>query len=139
MTETIQINRFLPYQFKGDPILVAIRASPGLVAGAEFKLYKKDSTNYLRTWKIGSQDGEESKLIIERDTMLLNKHVFTWQVLYCSKDVATIDGYIYIDFYQGGNQIRPNIPTYKEVDNLPPCAIKRYSKFTGSLIFVARV
>lgn len=139
MIDHDKINRFLPYELEGDPIIIVLRAGIGLVAGAEFKLYKKDSLNYLKTWKIGSQDGEESRLVIERDTKLINKHALTWQVLVCSKDVETYKGIITIDFYQGEKKLKPNISTIREMSNLPPCAIKRYDKFTEALLFVARI
>ena len=139
MIDHDKINRFLPFDLEGEPLIIVFKAGPGLVAGAEFKLYKKDSLNYLRTWKIGSQDGEETRIVIERDVKLLNKHAITWQVLVCSKDVETYKGFITIDFYQGEKKLKPNVPTTREFDNLPPCAIKRYSKFTEALLFVARI
>ncbi|HRP02946.1 MAG TPA: hypothetical protein PLE30_09905 [Candidatus Kapabacteria bacterium] len=134
-----QIKRFLPYEMTNEPISIVLKASEGLVVGAEFKLYKKESLNYLKTWKIGCQDGEETKIVIERDTKLINKHALTWQVLCCVKDVAIYDGIVHIDFFQGDRKLRPNIPTLREMQNLPPCAIKRYNKFTEALLFVARI
>lgn len=139
MVDHDKINRYLPYELEGEPLIIVFKAGPGLVAGAEFKLYKKDSLNYLKTWKIGSQDGEENRIVIERDVKLLNKHALTWQVLCCAKDVDTYDGLINIDFYQGEKKLKPNIPTVRELENLPPCAIKRYSKFTEAILFVARI
>ncbi len=134
-----QIPRLLPYDIDGKPIIIEFKAGSGLVAGAEFKLYKKDSLNYLKFWKIGSQDNEASRLVIERDSKLLNKHALTWQILCCTKNIETYNGIITIDFYQGDKKLKPNIPTLRELDNIPPCAVKRYIKFTEALLFIARI
>ena len=139
MIEHDKINRYLPYELEGDPLIIVLRVAEGLVAGAEFKLYKKDSMSYLKSWKLGSQDGEEARVVIERDTKLLNKHALTWQVLCCTKDVDIYKGLITIEFYQGEKKLKPNIPTNREMNDLPPCAIKRYNKFTEALLFVARI
>jgi len=133
------INRLCPYSIEGDIIIIQIEASPEIVVGAEFKLYKKDSLDYLKTWKIGCQDGEVSRIGIDRDVHLINKHILTWQILCCTKVVDKFKGKINLDFFQDGKKLKCNIPTFWNLDNIPPCAIKRYSKFTESLLFVARI
>jgi len=136
--DNLKIVRYCPYDLNAGSIFIKLSTSDGITAGAEFKLYKKDSLNYINIWKLKSKDGNPDIVEIDKPLLLLNKHIITWQVLYCSSQIDIYDGIIYIDFIQDENKLKSNIPTEKIVKNVPPCAIKRFDKFTDSLMFIAK-
>ena len=138
MADIKKIGRLCPYNGHGSKINLKISTTPGMVAGAEFKLYKSASLQYLKFWKIGAQDGESASLELNVEPLLLNKHILTWQILICGKRIDVFDGTLTLEFFQDGNLLKTNTPTIWTFNNIPPCSVKQYEKFTESLVFVTK-
>ncbi len=119
----------------GD-IILKVKSDPNLSAGGDFRIFPPDSTEPIGNWKMVID--EESRKIkrILIDTRKLHNHKLAWKILCCSRNPVISKGKLEIEFLQNGRVLKTNRPIALEVDNVPPCAIKKAQEISGFVTIV---
>lgn len=133
-----KVNRMCIINNDEGYVTVTFKVSEGMMAGAEFKLYKPDDNEPVFTWKMASKDTSKAIFTIKLLPHEIHRNVMTWQVLLCSLDASKFKGAVLVTLSQKGVACKFNIPTLKEFDNVPPCQINKTDKFTQSMMFVVK-
>ena len=119
-------------------ITITLKVSKSLLAGAEFKLYKSKDEKYYAAWKMACKDEDTVEFVLKKRPEDINRHILTWQILLCSMDPKVFEGFTEVNVLQERLPCKINIPTRREMDNIPPCKINKSDKFTESLMFIIR-
>ncbi len=132
------LSRYCIYEKGKGYLSIKLQVSDDIVAGIDFKLYKPDSDIHFKQWKMGAKNSTPQELRIPVDTIILNKCVLTWQILSCSKVLKNEIGTVQFEISQQDKNCKITIPTLWQFTDLPPCAVKAYSKVTESLLFILK-
>ena len=133
-----KISRICLYEAERGPLTIKLQASANIVAGIDFKIYRPDVDEHFKQWKMGVQNTTLLEQALPADVLILNKCILTWQILVCGRDLETTAGTVHFSFAQKEHHCRINIPTSWNFTDIPPCAVKAYSKITESLIFMIK-
>ncbi len=136
--ERSKISRICLFEVEKGPIIIKLQASANIVAGIDFKIYRPDVDEHFKQWKMGVQNTTALEQALPADVTILNKCILTWQILVCGRDLETTAGTVNFAITQKGNNCRINIPTTWNFTDIPPCAVKAYSKITESLVFMLK-
>ncbi len=133
-----KLSRYCVFDMDKGPLSIKLQISNDTVAGIDFKLYRPDLDIHFKQWKMGAQNNTIQELKLPADVTILNKCILTWQILVCSKVLANEDGTVQFDISQKEQNCKITIPTLWHFNELPPCAVKAYSKVTESLMFILK-
>jgi hypothetical protein len=120
---------------EGASITVRMSVSRALMAGGDFKIFYRDTTKVLESWKMSGDDKNPDERILRTKKMDLNKSKLAWNILTCSKDADVFSGVLEIKVYQGRDECQITYPARQKVENIPPCKVKGVQEAKGSLTF----
>ncbi|MBE2188951.1 MAG: hypothetical protein KGZ71_04355 [Desulfobulbaceae bacterium] len=133
-----KLDRFCVISNKISDVTVTLSASPNVVVGGEFRLYNETVDTPIKTWKMAIQKKESVYKIITDKPTEIEKNILVWQILYCSDKVNIVDGEISLTFRQDGAICTVNHPVSWHLTDIPPCAVKAYSKINDSIMFLLK-
>ncbi|MCO5251489.1 MAG: hypothetical protein M9949_08720 [Candidatus Kapabacteria bacterium] len=133
-----KLDRFCVISNKESEVTVTMTASPNIVVGAEFTLFNEAADTPLKTWKMAIQKKESVYKIITDKPAEIEKCILVWQILYCSDKINIVDGEISLIFKQDGASCTVNHPVSWHLKDIPPCAVKAYSKIDDSIMFLLK-
>ncbi len=133
-----EVTRYCVIDGSGSNIYIRLSVDEDLMAGAEFRLYHKETQEALTYWKMAAGNGQTVSKEIKISPDKLNHLIVTWQVICCSQKVETYEGEISIEVIQDRKNCRMTIPASWFLENIPPCAIKRSVEFSESLTFICK-
>ncbi len=133
-----KLDRFCVISNKESELTLTMTASPNIVVGAEFKLLNEAADTPIKTWKMAIQKKESVYKIITDKPAEIEKCILVWQILYCSDKINIVDGEISLIFKQDGASCTVNHPVSWHLTNIPPCAVKAYSKIDDSIMFLLK-
>ncbi len=133
-----EVTRYCIVNSAGNNIFVRFSVDEDLMAGAEFRLFHKETQEALTYWKMAAGNGQTVSKEIKIAPDKLNHLILTWQVICCSQNVNTYEGNISIEVIQDRKICKMTIPASWQIDNIPPCAIKRSVEFSESFSFICK-
>jgi hypothetical protein len=122
---------------KGE-VTVRLMVDDNLMCGGDFRIQNPDKRLFIEQWKMAVDDGRHISKTIKTKPEELNQKMFVWQLLICATDPQVYAGMIKISIYQQDEPCKINIPAKWDLDNIPPCAIKRSNQLTSSLTFIVK-
>lgn len=120
---------------EGSSITVRMSISRALMAGGDFKIFYRDTTNVLESWKMSCDAKNPDERILRTKKLDLNKSKLVWNVLTCSSDSDVYTGVLEMKVYQGREECKMTYPSRQKVENIPPCKVKGVQEVSGSLTF----
>ncbi len=133
----MKVNRIALLDPKIGSIRITSTISTGLVAGIDFK-FLAENKSIIKEFKADLSLSPKFEKTIVIDTQLLKNANLVWNVVYCSKDLATQKGTFNLELFQELSRVKLNLPTEKKLVNIPLCMFKKTADFTDSLMFVLR-
>lgn len=119
-------------------VYVRLRVEGKLMCGGDFKLYLEDHKTLKEQWKMSAEGLDFSDQTVRTAPADLSQKKMVWQVVCCSTDPRDYAGSIEVIVFQNDNRCPTTAPTKKQLTNLPPCAINKFERTSGSLTFINR-
>jgi hypothetical protein len=133
----MKVNRIALIDPKIGSIRISSSISKGIIAGIDFKIISENKS-IIKEFKVDLSASSSFDKTIAIDTQLLKNANLVWNVVYCSKDVATQTGTFKIELFQELSRVKLNLPTDKKLVDIPICMFKKTLDFTDSLMFILR-
>ncbi len=119
----------------GD-IILRVKSDPNLSAGGDFRIFPPESNEAIENWKMVIDEKSKKMKRFLIDTRKLHNHKLAWKILCCARNPVISKGKLEIEFMQNGRVIKVNQPIVLEIDNIPPCAIKKAQEVSGFVTIV---
>lgn len=132
-------NKFVFLKPEDGSVSVRITITDQLMAGGEFKLFKKDNAEVLDVWKVNMDFKQDYEKIIKVPLKELNFANLVWQMLTCSQNPAVKDGAIKIEFLQSQKLCNSSINVVKRFDSIAPCKLKSPNSYADGITFVLKM
>jgi hypothetical protein len=114
-----------------EPVVVTLRATGLIRAGATFWVLDEDGTTIVETWPLAAGDSGSADHTIARAPQLLNHGWITWDVEVCSVHPAQENGTVEVVISQHGVSCPITKPQRWDLTGLPQCS-------TGSAVPIRR-
>lgn len=120
---------------EGASVSVRMEMSKALMAGGDFKIFYRETTKAIESWKLSGDFKNPDERILRTKRQDLNKSKLAWNILTCSTDPDIYTGFINIKVFQGPDECKMTYPAKQKIENIPPCKVKEMQSMNGSLTF----
>lgn len=120
---------------EGASVSVRMEMSKALMAGGDFKIFYRETTKAIESWKLSGDFKNPDERILRTKRQDLNKSKLAWNILTCSTDPEIYTGFINIKVFQGPEECKMTYPAKQKIQNIPPCKVKEMQSTKGSLTF----
>ncbi len=133
----MKVDRICLIDPKNNGLKLVVSFSENIMAGLEIKLLKSDKTEY-KTIKTTISPNTKYHKEISIEPMQLHKGFLVWNVVLCSSDIKTEKATFELTLQQNLQNLRPTIPTQRNIVSIPPCRFNKTIDFTDSLMFMVK-
>lgn len=133
----MKVDRICLIDPKNTGLKLIVSLSENVMAGIEIKLLKNDKTE-IKTIKTTVAPNSKFYKEITIEPMQLHKGYLVWNVVLCSSDIKTEKAIFELTLQQNLQNLRPTIPTLRNITSIPPCKFNKTTDFTDSLMFMVK-
>lgn len=133
----MKVDRICLIDPKNNGLKLVVSFSENIMAALEIKFLKSDKSEY-KTIKTSIAPNSKFLREITIEPMLLHKGYMVWNVVLCSSEIKTENATFDLTLQQNLQNLRPNIPTSRNLSSIPPCRFNKTIDFTDSLMFMVK-
>lgn len=131
-------QRFCFLQPTDGIIEIKLSVSDHILAGGDFRITKRDSTEILEKWKMSADSGNAGIKILSNVANKLNFCSMVWQVLCCSSNKDIGEATLRVEILQGSKPATLNAPIFVNLEKVAHCQLKMPVQWNDVITFVEK-